>query len=163
MGHGTPWDHWYGLRLWRRRSLAQRCAYPLCAMCLAKGKAVAATCADHITPHRGDWTKFTRGALQSLCTECHNGVKQLEDRPEGWTSFDQIDRQRGFRTEVGADGWPLDPKHPVYDKGRRKPFGTKIQNDLANATKPNSAEGNSFHGFGPKAEPLARPPMRDHG
>jgi hypothetical protein len=25
---------------------------------------------------------------------------------------------RGFRPDVGLDGWPLDPRHPVYRPGR---------------------------------------------
>jgi hypothetical protein len=25
---------------------------------------------------------------------------------------------RGFRPDVGLDGWPLDPNHPVYGRGR---------------------------------------------
>jgi hypothetical protein len=25
---------------------------------------------------------------------------------------------RGFRPDVGLDGWPLDPRHPVYRRRR---------------------------------------------
>ena len=37
---------------------------------------------------------------QALCKSHHDGAKQSEDR-------------RGYSTAVGADGWPLDPRHPV--------------------------------------------------
>jgi hypothetical protein len=26
----------------------------------------------------------------------------------------------GFRPDIGIDGWPLDPNHPVYQYERRK-------------------------------------------
>jgi hypothetical protein len=25
---------------------------------------------------------------------------------------------RGYSTRVGAEGWPVDPRHPVYSRGR---------------------------------------------
>jgi len=40
---------------------------PLCAMCLAEGKVVAARIADHIEPHHNDPIRFWNGKLQSLC------------------------------------------------------------------------------------------------
>ena len=43
-------------------------AKPLCAMCLAEGRIVAAKIADHVEPHHNDPMKFWTGALQSLKT-----------------------------------------------------------------------------------------------
>ena len=62
---------------------------------------VAAVIADHVEPHRGDWNKFWLGALQSLCRNCHESGKKYQE-------------QRGFRSDIGVDGWPLDQDHPVY-------------------------------------------------
>jgi len=75
-------------------------------MCLVHGLVTPATLADHVTPHRGDWDEFLHGALQSLCTECHNTRKKA-------------DENRGYSRELGPDGWPSDPKHPANQP--RKP------------------------------------------
>ncbi|KRS19734.1 HNH endonuclease signature motif containing protein [Roseovarius indicus] len=49
---------------------------PRCARCGAE-----ATVVDHITPHRGDQTLFWDQAnWQPLCTHCHSGAKQREER-----------------------------------------------------------------------------------
>jgi hypothetical protein len=69
-------------------------------MCLADGKLTPATIADHVEPHRGDANLFWRGALQSLCDHCHESRKKIEET-------------RGYRLDVGLDGWPLDPNHPA--------------------------------------------------
>ena len=74
--------------------------------CLERGIVEPATVVDHIEPHRGDLNKFALGRLQSLCKPCHDGAKR------------QIE-QRGYRSDIGLDGWPLDPKHPVYQRNRR--------------------------------------------
>jgi len=52
--------------LWHRRARYQLQHEPLCAMCLAEGKVVAARIADHIEPHKGDPVKFWNSKLQSL-------------------------------------------------------------------------------------------------
>jgi 5-methylcytosine-specific restriction enzyme A len=97
----SPWDHWYGLGRWRRRQRAQLLRFPLCAMCLDRGRVVPATIAHHVTPHRGDWNKFILGDLQSLCKPCHDSPVRIIEA-------------RGYSTAVGEDGWPIDPKHPCY-------------------------------------------------
>ena len=90
-----------GTRYWRRRSRLQLTQYPLCAMCLARGVTTVASVADHITPHHNDPNSFILGALQSLCSACHSGRKQSIER-------------LGYDRTVGLDGWPIDPRHPVY-------------------------------------------------
>ena len=60
--------------------------------------------ADHVQSHRGNWTAFMTGELQSLCKACH-------DR--------KSERERGViagRLERGCDerGWPLDKRHPAW-------------------------------------------------
>jgi hypothetical protein len=52
---------------WHRRARFQLQREPLCAMCLAEGKVVAARIADHIEPHHNDPIRFWNGKLQSLC------------------------------------------------------------------------------------------------
>ncbi len=88
-----PWRKWYSLQRWFRRR-------PFCCKCAVMGKTVVATVADHKDPHRGDPLKFWYGELQSLCAECHDRAKQLEEL-------------EGFSREIGADGWPVDPRHPI--------------------------------------------------
>jgi hypothetical protein len=98
-------DALYGRR-WKRRARLQLMKEPLCAMCEKEGKIVAAQVADHIEPHRGDINKFWMGRLQSLCAAHHNSSKQQKEC-------------NGFSTEIGADGWPLDRRHPFYQTNNK--------------------------------------------
>ena len=101
-----PWRKWYGSNRWKRRRLRQLTDEPLCHLCLGRGIVTAATVADHIEPHRGDWNQFLTSRLQSLCADCHNKAKRsLEDR--------------GYLLDIGIDGWPVDPQHPANRKDRR--------------------------------------------
>ena len=100
-----PWRRWYGLKAWRVRKREQLRIEPTCRYCRAQGKSRIATDVDHVIPHRGDWGLFWRGALQSLCKPCHSGAKQREER-------------RGFNDQVGIDGWPIDPRHPINRPSR---------------------------------------------
>jgi hypothetical protein len=70
-------------------------------MCLDHGRVMPATIADHIEPHRGDWNAFMTGPLQSLCKQHHDSAKRTQEL-------------RGYSTEIGPDGWPVDPRHPAY-------------------------------------------------
>lgn len=82
-----------------RRRFLQR--HPLCVMCRKAGKAVQATVVDHIIPHKGDYDLFWDPANhQPLCKLHHDAAKAKEE-------------SRGYSTEVGLDGWPTDPRHPV--------------------------------------------------
>lgn len=89
---------------------------PLCRMCKARGiindgsRTMSGEVqqdprrrflvVDHIEPHRGDEARFFQGALQTLCPDHHDVVKQSQE-------------VRGFSVEVGADGWPVDHGHPA--------------------------------------------------
>lgn len=47
--------------------------YPLCLRCLKFDILTPATIADHIIPHRGDWSLFINSDnLQGLCHSCHS-------------------------------------------------------------------------------------------
>jgi len=65
-------DRGYGRR-WRvaRRQWLKR--HPLCVLCEADGRVVAAEVVDHITPHRGNRDAFwNQENWQSLCKQCHD-------------------------------------------------------------------------------------------
>jgi 5-methylcytosine-specific restriction enzyme A len=91
----------YNRARWARIRAAQLQRAPLCAMCAEEGRVTAATVVDHVEPHRGNLMAFWRGELQSLCKSHHDAGKQKEER-------------RGYSTQIGEDGFPVDPRHPVY-------------------------------------------------
>lgn len=95
------WDAWYSSSRWKKTARAQLRKEPLCRMCAEEGRQIAATCVDHVTPHRGDQKLFWFGPLQSLCSRHHSGSKAWAEK-------------RGFDRRIGADGYPVDPRHPVY-------------------------------------------------
>src|SRR6266516_4717158 len=101
----SKWHSVYGSARWKRRTRHQLRAEPLCRACLEDGRITAATVADHIVPHRGDSQLFWFGRLQSLCKLHHESAKKREEA-------------RGYSTQIGVDGWPVDPRHPVYSRGR---------------------------------------------
>lgn len=89
----------YSTARWVKRRAYQLSIEPLCRKCSALGVVKPATVADHIIPHRGDEHLFWNGDLQSLCDHCHNSAKKAEEA-------------RGYSTDIGADGLPIDPRHP---------------------------------------------------
>lgn len=77
---------------------------PLCEYCKQMGQVTPVHgrlgVVDHIKPHNGDKTLFwDRKNWQSLCNECHDSVKRLEE-------------SRGYATGCDADGLPVDSGHP---------------------------------------------------
>ena len=90
----------YNSMRWRLRSINQLKQHPLCVMCMQAGWVTPAKVADHVIPHKGDLHLFYDGELQSLCAHHHNKSKH------------EIEH-RGFKTDIGVDGWPTDPRHPV--------------------------------------------------
>jgi 5-methylcytosine-specific restriction endonuclease McrA len=72
------WRAWAWLACSRKRAKHQLKCEPLCVMCLQKGRVTAASVADHIRAHKGNWNEFRLGALQSLCFDCHNEKGVLE-------------------------------------------------------------------------------------
>jgi 5-methylcytosine-specific restriction endonuclease McrA len=97
------WHSWYDTARWQRLRAYQLLEHPLCAICARKGLVEPASVVDHVDPHRGDWMKFCTGKLQSLCKTCHDGEKRTIEI-------------RGYSTEIGIDGWPVDPEHPAYHR-----------------------------------------------
>ena len=94
-------NRWYGLGWWKKRRLMQLKAHPLCKLCLDRSIVVPASVVDHVEPHGGKWLKFRLGRLQSLCPACHDSIKRTVE-------------VRGYSTEIGLDGWPIDARHPCF-------------------------------------------------
>ncbi|MCB4861959.1 HNH endonuclease [Sphingobium sp. PNB] len=94
---------WYWTREWKEKRKALLFAEPLCVFCLAQGLTTAATVADHVVPHRGDYELFWFGELQALCAPCHDNSKARKERG-------------GYDCASDLDGYPLDPNHPVNRK-----------------------------------------------
>ena len=98
------WHKWYSLAIWRSPKhglrLGQLRKQPLCEFCLARGDVTPANTVDHRLAHKGDWELFTDpDNLQSLCEPHHTRTKaEIESR--------------GYHSECGLDGMPLDPGHP---------------------------------------------------
>lgn len=70
---------------WDRDSLAYRREKPFCEYCevgaFGPARATAATCVDHLYPHRGDREVFRdRAGWVSSCDACHAGPKQAAER-----------------------------------------------------------------------------------
>jgi len=66
---------------WQKAREQYLAEHPLCVRCEAKGLVVAANVVDHIIAHRGDKQLFRdRSNWQALCTPCHSGDKQREER-----------------------------------------------------------------------------------
>ena len=67
-------------------------------MCATLGVVKKGWIADHIEPHRGDFEKFWRGKLQTLCGPHHDSTKQKHEKSDA----------------IGCDasGLPTNPQHP---------------------------------------------------
>lgn len=63
---------------WRKQRLALLREQPLCRICLAAGRTVAAAVVDHIVPLNDGGTNTTAN-LQPLCKRCHDAVKTPAD------------------------------------------------------------------------------------
>ena len=88
----------YGSR-WQRASKAHLARHPLCRYCQARGKVTAATCVDHIRPHRGDMALFwDRSNWASACNTCHSAKTAAGEKIKG----------------ADVDGYSIDPSDPWY-------------------------------------------------
>jgi 5-methylcytosine-specific restriction endonuclease McrA len=75
-----PWARWYDLAVWRgknglRAKVLSMAKNAVCCIC----HRAAATIADHIKPHKGDWSLFTKlDNLQGACKACHDAKSTTE-------------------------------------------------------------------------------------
>ncbi|MCT2531042.1 HNH endonuclease [SAR92 clade bacterium H921] len=73
-------NKFYQGKVWRSISKAYRRRYPVCAHCVAAGRATPADMVDHIIPVRVQWElRHDSKNLQALCHPCHN-AKTAKDR-----------------------------------------------------------------------------------
>lgn len=97
---------WYWTPEWKRLRRAQLEKQPFCRRPCHGASLVVATVVNHRTPHKGDRTLFfDPDNLESVCSPCHDGPIQREERA-------------GFSPAVDAGGWPTDPKHPANRSSR---------------------------------------------
>lgn len=81
MGRTTA-ERGYGSR-WQTARASYLRSHPLCRMCDDEGRVTAATIVDHITPHRGDQSKFwDTDNWQPLCAKHHSSHKQRLEAAE---------------------------------------------------------------------------------
>ena len=95
--------HWKTLR---RQALARdeyKCQHSGCnAHLQADWDHPRSAVVHHIKAHKGDLELFfDLDNLQSVCWTCHNGDIQSTDA-------------RRYDSTIGADGWPIDQRHPVH-------------------------------------------------
>jgi 5-methylcytosine-specific restriction protein A len=91
-------------RLWRDHIRPKHLRdNPLCEGCGEAGLKVPADQVDHIVVPNGDPAlQRAPGNLQSLCASCHS-QKTHGHKGHG----------RQFLTDIGADRYPIDPRHPA--------------------------------------------------
>jgi 5-methylcytosine-specific restriction protein A len=100
----NPRRQWYGTQLWKTRRAHQLQVEPLCCLCKEKGKIEPATVADHFPPCGADYNAFVMGPLRSLCAACHDALSGFV--------------HKGYSSEIGLDGFPVDSNHP-FNRVRR--------------------------------------------
>ena len=84
---------------WRKARIWFLNNNPLCVMCKAMGKEVAAIVVDHKIPHKGDEELFwSVDNWQSICKPCHDSAKRIKDIG-------------GVAPGCDVDGFPLDRDH----------------------------------------------------
>ena len=102
-------------RRWEIARAAYLQLHPLCVRCKAHGRVAPASVVNHITPHKGDQALFWDEAnWEAVCKPCHDGPIQAQER-----------HQRDYVDDVGADGLPLDPRHP-FNRGGIKSLGSGV-------------------------------------
>lgn len=91
-------------RVLRERVLLRdsfKCQHKGCGAFLKRGRTHQHSAViHHLKPHKGDLDLFFDiDNLQAVCWSCHSGdIQSIESK--------------GFDTQIGGDGWPVDPNHP---------------------------------------------------
>lgn len=80
--NAAPWRAWYKTARWQRLrwSVLVRDLF-MCVRCKRVEADTSKLVADHKQPHRGDEHLFwDETNLQTLCKDCHDSVKQIEEQ-----------------------------------------------------------------------------------
>ena len=99
------WRKLYHTSTWQtlRRQALTRDGYQCqrCRVMLTNGRrSPRSAVVHHMQPHKGDRDLFfDLDNLQAVCWQCHSGAIQSGE-------------VLGYDSAIGADGWPVDPKHP---------------------------------------------------
>ena len=102
---------WYGLASWKERRRHQLQIEPLCpALQRARPRHGSDHCGS-FPQHGGSWNAFRTGPLRSLCKPCHDSLQAI--------------KHKGYRCDVGDDGFPVDPNHP-FNRCRRLIGASKL-------------------------------------
>lgn len=122
----------YGAAWQRQRATTLR-AEPLCRMCLASGRTVAATVVDHIQPLEDGGTN-EQANLQPLCKRCHDAIK---------TPNDLQARRASDRCEIAIRCLPLDSRltYGLDCRAVRRALAQEHGFDKAHAVALAAAEG----------------------
>lgn len=105
MTQGVTHRRMYDSVRWRKARRMWLAEHPVCAMCARQGRTTAANTVDHIRPHDDDYDKFwDMDNWQSLCSTCHNSIKQQQER-------------HGFSQAADINGLPIDSGHPWAREG----------------------------------------------
>jgi hypothetical protein len=102
-----PWAALYHTRRWERRSRRNLQFYKyLCQECLKNGKTEPAILSHHLREHQPSFSEldFWYGELTALCSDCHFLIHH-----PGYII------NRDFEIDIDASGWPIDPRHPVFN------------------------------------------------
>ena len=103
----------YSTAAWRNLRGAKLRETPLCESCERVGVVTPAGHVDHRQAIKAGGAPFpTLDGLASLCASCHSIKTNAEDRPDR-----RARRAVGFARGCGADGLPLDAKHPFVAAG----------------------------------------------
>lgn len=96
---GQKAQAWYKSKRWQTLRREQLARHPYCQCPHHEGQKIPANVVDHRKPHKGDARLFwDRRNLQSMTKECHDSMKQSQER--GGV---------GFSKGCDAQGWPLVP------------------------------------------------------
>jgi len=76
-------SRFYNSTAWRTDRSAHLRAFPLCAMCAAKGRLTEATVSDHIRPIRQGGDPWDWANRQALCKPCHDSKSGREAHQRG--------------------------------------------------------------------------------
>lgn len=104
-----PWDRLYSSARWRRFTRLYLRMHPACVRCTQEGETYEATIVHHVVEFRlGDSDlKFWVGPFEATCKKHHLQI-------HGWPAM------RDYQTDIGLDGYPLDPNNPFWKASRRQ-------------------------------------------